>query len=305
MIPREQATVSTTASTRFALGRVPFWKMSGCGNDFVVIDNRAGVVSSEAAAAFTRAVCRRRVSVGADGVVLIQAADSASGADFDWRYINADGADGEFCGNGAVCGARFAYLNGIAPARCTFTTASGPVLAEVSESPEDCRVKIAITDPSPPNLRLAVDVDGATRELHAIHVGVPHAVMVVDDADRFLPGVDFVDFGRAVRRHAAFAPAGVNFNVISFRDDGAIRMRTYERGVEDETLACGSGSIASAVVAAALGLAASPVTVITSSGRPLYPEFEWDGQMARKVRLGGEARVVAVGEVCPDALFES
>jgi diaminopimelate epimerase len=126
--------------------------------------------------------------------------------------------------------------------------------------------------------------------------------MIVEDADRFLPGVDFIAFGRAARHHPVFAPAGVNLNVISIRDDGAIRMRTYERGVEDETLACGSGSIASAITATALGLARSPATVITSSGRSLFPEFDWDGSAARNVRLGGEARVIATGEIWPDAL---
>lgn len=293
----------TTPHSRLTLPeRVPFWKMSGCGNDFVVVDNRAGIIPADRASVFTRAVCRHRISVGADGVVLIQAAAPGSGADFDWRYINADGNDGEFCGNGAVCGARFAYLNGIAPARCAFSTASGLVRAEVSETPGDCRVKIAIADPGPIALNLDVELCGTIHTLHAIRVGVPHAVMFVDDADHFLPGVEFVAFGRAARHHPAFAPAGVNLNMISLRDDGAIRMRTYERGVEDETLACGSGSIASAITATALGLARSPARVITSSGRSLFPEFDWDGASARNVRLGGEGRVIAVGEIWPDAL---
>jgi diaminopimelate epimerase len=284
--------------------RIPFWKMSGCGNDFVVIDNRAGIVPADAAGALTKAVCRHRVSVGADGVVLIQTAAPNNCADFDWRYINADGNDGEFCGNGSVCGARFAYLNGIAPADCTFSTASGLVRAHVSETPNDPRVTIAIADPGAPSLHRVIDVLGRSVEMHAITVGVPHAVMVVEDADAFLPGVDFVAFGRAVRLHSFFAPAGVNFNAISVHPDGALRMRTYERGVEDETLACGSGSIASAVIATALGLSQPPTTVITSSGRPLFQEFSWDGTRARDVKLGGEARIVATGEIWPDALIE-
>jgi diaminopimelate epimerase len=294
----------TTSSLSTLPERIPFWKMSGCGNDFVVIDNRAGIVSAAAAGALTKAVCRHRVSVGADGVVLIQTAGPDSGADFDWRYINADGNDGEFCGNGSVCGARFAYLNGIAPATCTFTTASGPVHARVSETPNDPRVTIAIAGPEAPSLRHRVDVLGKSVEMHAITVGVPHAVMVVDDADAFLPGVDLIEFGRAVRHHTFFAPAGVNFNAISVRPDGALRMRTYERGVEDETLACGSGSIASAIVATALGLTQSPTTVITTSGRPLFQEFSWDGTRARDVQLGGEARIVATGEIWPDAFVD-
>ena len=294
----------TINSTQTLPERIPFWKMSGCGNDFVVIDNRAGIIPSSAAGALTKAVCRHRVSVGADGVVLIQSPTPGGGADFDWRYINADGNDGEFCGNGSLCGARFAYLNQIAPAHCTFSTASGLVHADVSELSNDPRVKIAIADPGRPNLHNTIEVDGASVELHAISVGVPHAVMVVADADAFLPGAEFAAFGRVVRNHPFFAPAGVNFNVISVRPDGVIRMRTYERGVEAETLACGSGSIASAIVATALGLTRAPTTVITSSGRPLYQEFDWDGHCARNVSLGGEARIVSVGEIWPDALLD-
>ena len=282
--------------------RIPFWKMNGCGNDFIVVDNRDEMIPAGSAGAFARAVCRRRLSAGADGVVLIQRPAPGSDADFDWRYINADGNDGEFCGNGSVCGARFAYLNGIAPAICTFSTASGLVHAAVSEIPNDPRVTIAIADPGPPDLHRTIDVNGRQVELHAIVAGVPHAVMVVDDADAFLSRGTFAAFGRAVRLHPHFAPAGVNLNVISMRPDGAIRMRTYERGVEDETLACGSGSVASAVIAAALGLAHSPSTVVTSSGQPLFPVFDWDGAGARNVRLGGAGRIVSTGEIWPDAL---
>lgn len=295
----------TVSSVQALPERIPFWKMSGCGNDFVVIDNRAGLIPPDAAGALTKAVCRHRVSVGADGVVLIQNAAPGSGADFDWRYINADGHDGEFCGNGSVCGARFAYLNGIAPARCTFSTASGLVHAAVSEQLDDPRVKIAITNPGTPRLHIPVEVLGARVELHAIAVGVPHAVLVVEDADAMFNAAEFIAFGRAVRHHPFFTPAGVNLNVISRRPDGALRMRTYERGVEDETLACGSGSIASAVVATALGLVQPPTTVITSSGRPLHQEFDWDGTCARNVALGGEARIVTVGEIWPDALIDA
>src|SRR5215208_2215923 len=123
-------------------GSIPFWKMSGSGNDFVVIDNRAGVLPSDRAAAFTRSVCRRRVSVGADGVVLIEESTDP-GAHFTWRYINADGSDGEMCGNGAMCGARFAVLHEIAPARCRFQTPSGIVEADVPDASSPL-VRIAI-----------------------------------------------------------------------------------------------------------------------------------------------------------------
>jgi diaminopimelate epimerase len=278
---------------------IPFWKMSGSGNDFVVIDNRSGVVPSEDASEFTRAVCKHRISVGADGVVLLDASDEP-GVHFDWRYINADGSEGEMCGNGAMCGARFAVLNGIAPANCVFRTESGLVHAKVD--PASAKVRIAIDDPGPLTRDLAVSAGGRDLTLHALLVGVPHAVVVVPDVNAFAPGPALVSVGRAVRHHEAFAPAGTNLNVIAVIDNKTIRMRTYERGVEDETLACGTGSIASAIVATALGLTEPPVDVITSSGRILQVEFSCDHERVHNVTLGGEARVIIRGEIDPEAL---
>jgi diaminopimelate epimerase len=277
--------------------RIPFAKMSGSGNDFVVIDNRAGVIAAEAASEFTRRVCRHRLSVGADGVVLVELADDPA-VHFRWRYINADGTDGEMCGNGAMCGARFASLHGIAPARCVFQTASGLVHAEV----ETDRVRLKMVDPGPVRLDLAVDAAGQALRLHAVEVGVPHTVLVTEDADAFAPGAELLRLGRAVRYHSSFAPAGTNVNVVSVLGAHRLRMRTYERGVEDETLACGTGAVASAVVGTKLGLVSPPVEVVTSSGRVLGVDFAWDGEFATEVRLSGEARVVATGEIWPEAL---
>ena len=280
---------------------IPFWKMSGSGNDFVVIDNRAGILPPNAVSVFTRAVCRHRVSVGADGVVLIGDSNEP-GVDFVWRYINADGSDGEMCGNGAMCGARFAVLNGIAPASCVFRTESGPVHAWVDPDPGCPAVRIAVADPGP--LRVGVELTAAGRDLvlHAIAVGVPHAVAIVPDVDAFAPGDQLIPIGRSVRHHEMFAPAGTNLNVVAVRDRHTVRMRTYERGVEAETLACGTGAIASAITATALGHTEPPVAVITSSGLPLRVDFTWHDGRATGVTLGGDARVILRGEIDPEAL---
>lgn len=278
---------------------VPFWKMSGSGNDFVVIDNRSAVVPHASAAGFTRAVCQRGVSVGADGVVLISTANEAD-VNFRWRYLNADGSDGEMCGNGAMCAARFALLNGIAPERCCFRTPAGLVHAEVD--PHSTKVQLAVDPPGPVQPRRMVDVDGVTLVLHPIAAGVPHAVLIVEDADAFAPGPALLSIGRAVRHHPAFAPAGTNLNVVSVRDRATVRMRTYERGVESETLACGTGAIACAVIATALGLMSPPIDVVTSGGGILSVAFGWDGVSARNVKLGGEARVIIRGEIAAEAL---
>jgi diaminopimelate epimerase len=278
---------------------IPFTKMTGSGNDFVVIDHRAPLFDPGEVAAFARAVCRRGVEIGADGVVLIEDAGEDEGVDFRWRYINADGSDGEMCGNGAMCGARYAVLHEIAESPTRFLTPDGVVTAEVND-PNKPAVRIGVSDPGPIR-REVVEVEGIELDLRALTMGVPHAVAIVADADAFADAGTFAHIGRAARMHDAFAPAGTNVNVIHRIDDRTIRMRTYERGVEAETLACGTGAVASAVVAVAEGLVAGPpVTVITSSGRPL--EVRWEVEDGRPVNvwLGGEARVVATGHLHPE-----
>jgi diaminopimelate epimerase len=206
------------------------------------------------------------------------------------------------CGNGAMCGARFAVLHGIAPRAHCFRTESGLVHATVACDPDDARVRIAIADPGPLCRDQSITVEGQEITLHAILVGVPHAVIVVPDVDAFAPGASLTTIGRASRHHPAFAPAGTNVNVITVRNRQTVRMRTYERGVEDETLACGTGAVASAIVATALGLTTPAVDVVTSSGRILTVDFvEYAGGVTR-VTLGGEARIIVRGAIGSEAL---
>jgi diaminopimelate epimerase len=285
---------------------IPFVKMSGSGNDFVVIDNRSGILPDTEIPSFTQAVCRRRLSIGADGVVLIERSQPGEAVDFRWRYINADGSDGEMCGNGAMCGARFAVLNGIARDECRFLTPSGVVEAQVACDPGDPSVRIAIEEPGPVTHGITVVADGVNAEFSAIQVGVPHAVTFVPDPDAFCAGDPeaFNAFGRAVRNDPHFAPAGTNVDVVAVRNRRTLRMRTYERGVEDETLACGTGAVASAITAASLGLVEAPVSVIVSSGRALTVDFRWDGERATDVTLGGNAYIIMRGTIGPDALID-
>jgi diaminopimelate epimerase len=285
------------------LSNIRFTKMSGSGNDFIVIDNRQGVLPAELAGEFTRLVSRRRLSIGADGVVLIERATGAE-IDFNWRYINADGSDGEMCGNGAMCGARFATLHQIAPPECAFLTPSGVVRAVTTGDRDDSAVRIAIAQPGPVRHGVTATIGGIEMTFSAIQVGVPHAVAIVPDADCFPDGMSFNAFGRETRLHEAFAPAGTNVNIITIRDRDTIRMRTYERGVEDETLACGTGAIASAIVATSLGLVDLPVSVIVSSGRRLNVHATLDGEQASDVLLEGQAHLIADGVIGIDALTE-
>ncbi len=264
-----------------------FAKMVGAGNDFVVIDNRnASLPEGEPRARFVRDICRRRLAVGADGVLLLENTENAH---FRMRYYNADGGEAEMCGNGGRCIARFAYLHGIAPARMRFVSAAGTHEAEI----RGANVKLQMTPPHSLSLNNRVGLSGGTRTLHTLNTGVPHAVEVVADVD----AVDVVGIGREIRYHELFRPAGTNANFITPLDRHAFRIRTYERGVEDETLACGTGTTAAAIIGSFLGLFDSPVVGITQSGLPLTIHFANRGEHAEDVFLEGNADVAFTGSV--------
>jgi diaminopimelate epimerase len=271
---------------------IAFWKMNGAGNDFIVIDHRKPLIPVERMAEFARLVCRRKFSVGADGLFLLEPSQVA---DFRWRFFNADGSEAEMCGNGARCVARFAYMNGLAAARMRFETLAGIIDASVADT------QVTIRMPAPHSLQLDVEVEAAGQgwTVHSVNTGVPHLVVFVDDLDR----VDVDALGRTFRYHARFAPAGTNVNFVA-RDKERLAIRTYERGVEAETMACGTGATAAAVVAVARGLAASPVQLTTRGGVPLRVQFSGDGPAADHVLLRGPAHVVYRGELTVEALVE-
>lgn len=278
---------------------IDFMKLHGSGNDFVVIDNRNSVLSESGLSDFSRLVTRRATSIGADGVVLIENAVEPD-TDFRWRYFNADGSEGEMCGNGAMCGARFAELIGAAPADTAFSTMSGVVRASVD--PATGQVELAMPDTGLIEPARTVEVDGTAYELIPIQVGVPHAVLYVENADAFGNRNELERIGSAIRRSDAFAPAGTNVNVVSPLGGNRLRMRTYERGVEAETLACGTGAIATTVVSAGRGMVTAPVEIMTSSGMPLVVSFDLRQNGARTVTLRGQTRLVMTGSIRPDAL---
>lgn len=278
---------------------IPFTKMSGSGNDFVVIDHREPWLAEDEIPAFTRAVCRRRLSVGADGVILIEHA-SRPDLDFRWRYINADGSVGEMCGNGAMCGARFAVERDIAPPFCRFETDSGIVQAEVGTG-DPPLVSLRLPPVSAPGASESIAIGPDEWQVIRLLVGVPHTVTVVPDVDAWDDRA-FDTWGRAMRHHPAFAPAGTNANLIHRFDDHTIRMRTWERGVEAETLACGTGAVASSIVAVRQGLVTAPVNVVVSSGEVLQVSFKDTGDRFEDVVLAGRPREVMTGQISPEAL---
>ena len=267
-----------------------FFKMSGSGNDFIIIDNRQAVVDDEGLPKFIANVCRRKMSVGADGLILIE---NSQEVDFKWRFYNSDGSRAEMCGNGARCAARFAYLNGIAGSRLSFETDAGIVSAEVIDE----RAKVKMPDPGEMNTGFSVDLKKGPLSVSSINTGVPHVVIEVDRLEE----ADVVRQGREIRHHPQFAPAGTNVNFVSRGETGCIALRTYERGVEDETLACGTGSIAAALVAAEKTGWPSPVRVNTRSGIELKIFFTREPDGYKNVHLEGDARVIYQGQMWQDA----
>ena len=269
---------------------IPFYKMSGSGNDFILIDNRHGQVNEENLSQWIASVCRRKHSVGADGLIFIE---NSKLADFKWRYFNADGGEAEMCGNGGRCVARLAHMIGLAGKSLSFETLAGVVRAEVHGK----RVKLEMPEPSRVVLGYSLQVESEAVTVHSVTVGVPHVVLWVDD----IASAPISVMGPAIRYHEHFAPAGTNVNFLQHRDDGILAIRTYERGVEDETLACGTGSVAAALVAAESGLIQSPGVLQTWGGESLKIHFEKKENGFSNVYLEGDAKVIYEGKLYGEA----
>jgi diaminopimelate epimerase len=268
-----------------------FAKMAGGGNDFVMIDHRQAGITNPGE--LTRRICTRALSVGADGLILVEPSPRAS---VRIRYYNSDGSLGEFCGNGTRCAARFAYLSELAPRKMTLETDAGIVSAEVLD---DERVTISLPPPNSFRADRPLDVEGTTVRGSSIVVGVPHYVVFLRDD---LWEQDIRPLGSAIRRHRELQPQGSNVNFVVVRDSGSIEVRTYERGVENETLSCGSGVVASVAVSALFGKVKPPVRVLTRSGITLEVALRVDGGELRDVYLTGDARLIYRGTLSAEAL---
>jgi diaminopimelate epimerase len=274
------------------VNNIPFWKMSGSGNDFVVIDARKNPLDGIVISDFVSKVCRRGLSVGADGVILVKESQKA---DYRWHYYNADGGEVAMCGNGSRCVARFAYENKIAPAKHTIETLAGIIHAEVMGD----RVRVQLTNPTDFRAYKNIELSRTTLEGHFINTGVPHVVYFLEDIENEA----LMTYGKETRYHSLFAPNGTNANFVKVIDRHRLLIRTYERGVEDETLACGTGSVAAAVIAATLGKTDSPISVQTRSGILLEVTFSKENQQFNDVMLEGDARIIYKGVLSEEALL--
>lgn len=271
--------------------KIDFYKMSGSGNDFIIVDNRNKVVDETDLPDLIAKACRRKMSVGADGFILVENTDDA---DFKWRFYNSDGSVAEMCGNGARCVARYAYLNGIAGPDMSFKTQAGMIQAHVAGE----GVKVKMTDPFDLKMDYTIELKNRSLTISSVNTGVPHVVIVEDTIDR----VDVVKVGREIRLHDRFAPAGTNANFVCHLKDNIIAIRTYERGVEDETLACGTGAIASAIIMSCKKKLTSPVTVQTRSGGCLNIFYQEKDGKYHDIYLEGDARIIYKAQLWEDAL---
>lgn len=263
-----------------------FWKMQGGGNDFVVIDNLALGFPGGDPAGLIRNICRRALGVGADGLILLE---KASTADFFCRFFNPDGSEAEMCGNGGRCAARFAWEQGLAGPEMVFQTRAGLVRAVIDLKR---RVKLEMPVSAAPRCGLLVDGRDWCEKVDFVNTGVPHVVVMVDQD---LEAVDLVGRGSRIRYHKDFAPAGTNVNFVRVINKHCLAIRTYERGVEAETLACGTGSVAAALLCGQRGMVTSPVEIIVKSGEKLLVWFTDSADGRAEVFLEGAARIVYKG----------
>lgn len=268
--------------------KIYFTKMHGCGNDFIMIDNRKNVLQHVVLKSFVQMVCRRKFHIGANGLMLLE---DSNKADFSMRYFNSDGSEGEMCGNGARCMAKFAYINGIVDKEMAFETVDGVYQATILNNGH---VQIYFPTVFIRNIKLAqtLDMNGNEEHFHYATVGVPHTVIfkqkIVEEKEEA-----FIQWARKIR-YSNYFPKGTNVNIVEVKNKSELIIRTYERGVEEETLACGSGATASAIISALVQSTTSPVSVQTKGG-VLTISFQMDNEKVSSITLSGEAEVVFTG----------
>ena len=260
-----------------------FYKMSGSGNDFVVVDVRARPVPGLTETETIRSMCARGTGIGADGLVLLE---SERDVDFRMVYYNADGSRASMCGNAALCCTRLATELGSAPSRdLVFETDAGRMRGRIRDGVPE----IDLTPVTVVKEKAAIPAEVGEQRIGFALAGVPHLTVLCEAVEQ----VRLDDRGRSLRFHQSVMPEGANANFVS-RAGPSWTMRTFERGVEGETLACGTGAVASAVLLICWGVAHSPVALRTRSGRTLTVRLTREGQ-AWLPSLSGEGRIVFEG----------
>jgi len=264
-----------------------FVKMNGAGNDFVLYDNRSRSVKLTTEQVVR--ICDRHRGVGADGVIGLIPCDSGK-ADWAWEFWNSDGSVAEMCGNGARCFARYIQRMTGGVQETNFETVAGVISAGFRGE----LVSVNLTAPKDERLNLQVPLASAGETtIHSINTGVPHAVIYVPDADKAMLST----VGPEVRRHTVFGPRGTNVNFVQVLGSNSIRVRTFERGVEGETLACGTGLTAAALISSRVHGFSSPVKVRVQGGDDLEVSFDQSNGAFSNVRLCGPADFCFYGRI--------
>jgi len=272
--------------------RIPFVKMNGCGNDFVIIDNRKKVMFEGDLSDFARKICKRRVSIGADGLLVVE---NSLKHDFKMRLFNPDGTEGEMCGNGARCIAKFAFLEGIANKKMIFETLAGTICAEV----KDKYIGIEL-----PNVKIneiikdkKITINGQNYDYSYLFLGVPHCVIFLKEN---LPDEYLFNLGRKIRFHKKHFPKGTNVNFVKVENNNTLFVKTYERGVEEITLSCGTGSLSSAIISY-LDKNINPPIKVKTKGGTLTIDFTRDKNIFKNILLLGDVKIIARGELLPQS----
>ncbi|MBP1926666.1 diaminopimelate epimerase [Sedimentibacter acidaminivorans] len=275
-----------------------FTKIQGAGNDFIIINNMKLKLPLNDIPAMAKKLCTRKVSLGANGFMVVDFPEGD--ADFKMRFYNSDGSIGEMCGNGARCIARYAYLNNIAGKNMRFETLAGNISAEILEGR---LVKVQLNNPEKVMLDHDVEIDGIKYECSYVELGnpgIPHAIVKYPNLENTEESQIF-DLGRKIRFYKEF-PKGANVNFFNILDDTTAIVKTYERGVEDFTLACGTGSGSTAVALIFKGYLKSNKVKIIVPGGELFIEVERAEDKIEKLFLIGDTNIIAVGQIIDEDL---
>ncbi len=263
---------------------IKFTKMCATGNDFIVVDNRDKII--EDVHAFSKHVCERRFGIGADGVLLLENSEKA---DFKMRIINADSTEAEMCGNGARCIARFAQQLKLVSKRTCFETIAGIIEAEAANN----NIRLKMSNLCDMKLNIQLEVNGKNQTVHYIDTGVPHTILHFDNIEN----VDVASLGALIRYHKYFSPRGTNVDFVSINNNDSLNMRTYERGVEGETYACGTGAVASGAISYAIGKVKRMPISVKVKGGSLKVNLHYNKGAFSDVFLEGDAQIIYKGEL--------
>jgi len=271
------------------MGKINFTKMVGAGNDFVVLDfrDKGQGTRDKGLSLLAKKICERKIEIGADGVLVLE---KSKIADFRMRIFNSDGSVAEMCGNGLRCAVLFTGIK----RKIKIETKAGIYEGEITSKD---RVKIKIEAPSNLKMNLPVNLNGRTIKVNFINTGVPHAVIFVEGIDN----IDVNKIGPEIRYHEEFKPKGTNVDFVEVIDENNIKIRTYERGVEEETLACGTGAVASAIIKVlsvkCKVLSGTRNINVHTKGGVLKVSFSKAGDRVKDIYLEGEAKIVFEGQI--------